>query len=349
MLDTLTPAPGAIEEPTLVVTGNEDVEIPAGAVPSVNDRGDLDADATRGLYDDDEDEQTETVEQTTEAAVDEAGAEETEELAAEIEAEAAAATTSSDAVESVPIPPQFLVHDEDAEQATHLDNAPSVQGSGSTSGMCQFEPVRTNALAPDRPSPSATASTIVTETAAVEPASISTRRSTRLHPSDAAGPSIPASTDNKAVPASPSTLAVPDDAAPYAADGSDDVDLYADSPLPSRPVDPVEEDAIEPLGLGDAAEVQENGSTTDGPDQEPTAEDGNEADSDHTLAESVEDPADGETRGKDGDGASPKRRYDSLAKDEDTPEAIEVRGSSSHLSSEGSAVSYRLTCFYPCL
>ena len=173
----------------------------------------------------------------------------------------------------------------------------------------------------------------MTETAAAESEPVSTRRSTRLKFSAPTGPSAPTPAD-EAGPSS--TLSIPDDTASYAVNGSDDVDIYADSPLPTQPVDALEEeDAIEPIALHAEGEIEgdEAGATEE--DAAAAEEDG--GGSEHTLAESVVDYGegdgeDGELAGKEnGGGASPKRRFDELAKDEEVVEAVEIRGSSAFL------------------
>ena len=138
-----------LEEATLVVTGNDDIEIPADAVPSTDDRGDFDADATRDLYGDDADEDdqaapaVETAEATPEAApgngdVGDVAEAEAGDMAAEIEQEAAEAKTRTNAVESVPVPPQFVVHDDTAGDAHHIDNDLSTSGSASSESSSFF-------------------------------------------------------------------------------------------------------------------------------------------------------------------------------------------------------------------
>ena len=314
------------------MTANEDVEIPSEAAPPSTDQGDFDASAAGGLYDDDneeeEEDQTANIEDVP--ALEEVVDQEDVETIAEVEKEAADATTSSEAVETVPVPPQFVVQDGDSAATTSKDvasasedlSAPSSSESSSRlSSRLNFD--RTDLSLPCSffflaPAPS------VPVPATTIPAASSSRRSTRLNPSSNAPSTAPAS----ATPAS--SLGVPDE---LYGDGADEVDLYAESPLPSKPSeDHLEE--VEPLGLHE-----------DESEEVPVEDDEEEeGDSDHTLAESVEDlvevviEVDGDVEeGSQTGGASPKRRFDELEQDDDASgevvETVEVRGSFSLPSS----------------
>lgn len=320
------PQPRIIEEATIVVTANEDVEIPAEAAPLSTDQGDFDASAAGGLYDDDEDEEEDQTAQIEDVpTIEEVVDQEDVETIAEVEKEAADATTSSEAVETVPVPPQFVVEEGDAAASTTKDvdvasEVPPVLVSSESSllpslASLVFSSSTTDVVPPRSPLPAP--APFVSVPAVANAAASSSRRSTRLNPSSNAPSPAP-------TPAHPdSSLEVPEE---LYGDGPDEVDLYADSPLPSKPVeDHLEE--VEPLGLHE--EVQEDSVQVEEVEEE-------EGDSDHTLAESVENLAevvaevDGDVEeGSQTGGASPKRRFDELEKDDangEVVETVEVRG-----------------------
>jgi len=138
------PESSIIDEATIVVTSNEDVEIPSETAPPSTDQADFDASAAEGLYDDDEEEledKAATIEDVP--AVEEVVDQEDVETIAQVEKEAADATTSLDAVETVPVPPQFVVEDGDSAATTSKDVAPASEdhsAAASSEFSCDCSP-----------------------------------------------------------------------------------------------------------------------------------------------------------------------------------------------------------------